>query len=219
MNQERVIFSMLFMSPRNEKLSARRPKLLVVCSFLVFFLVPQAFAERGAVSIANRGGTSINRGNLSRDQRYPTYGLAVSRIIGSDVEGLGTSLANVFSASHSTFYTQNKDELKFPLVARAAHQLIEPAFLYDLCFFSYAAVRPCFAAGISAVYLRHNANNYQMYTAFPGQARLQFVSRSGLLLEFGGTFRRFSFRQDGNVAWNQDVTAFVGMGLFLSGGF
>ena len=191
------------------------PVILAILVFFVFFLAPEARAQKGAVSVINRGGTSINQGNLSRDKRYPTYGLAISRVVGSNDEGFGTSLANVFAANHSTFYTQNKDTLKFPLVARAAHQLIEPAFLYDLCFFSYTALRPCFAAGISAIYLRHNANNYQMYTAFPAQARLQIVSRLGLLIEIGGTFRRFSFRTEGNVAWNQDIIGFVGMGVIF----
>jgi len=196
----------------------RLPEVLAILVFFVFSEIPEAHAERGSVSVINRGGTSLNRGNLSRDQRYPTYGLAVTRIISVDSEGR-MSLANVFSVNHSTFYTQNKETLKFPLVARASHQLIEPAFLYDVCFFSYTAVRPCLAAGISAIYLRHNADNYQMYTAFPAQARLQFVSRAGLIFEFGGTFRRFSFRTEGNLAWSQDVSAFLGMGLFLTGGY
>lgn len=193
------------------------PKLLAVTGVFFLFTSSYALAEKGAISIVNRGGTSINRGNLSRDVRYPTYTLSVARALASESEGAGLEVSNVISVSHSTFYTLSKENLKFPLIAKAPYQLLEPMFLYDACFFSYTYIRPCFAAGISSIYLRHNANNYQMYTAFPAQSRIQVVTRGGFIFEVGATYRKFSFRSDGNVAWNQDVAAFVGMGVSLFG--
>lgn len=193
--------------------------ILAVSLIFVVSRPAEAVAEKGAISIVNRAGTSINKGNLSRDVRYPTYGLSLSKATSSESEGFGLEISNVISVSHSTFYTLNKELLQFPVVAKAPYQVFEPMFLYDFCFFSYTYVRPCFAGGLSAIYLRHNANNYQMYTAFPVQARLQFVSRGGFILETGATLRRFSSRTDGNVAWNQDVTAFIGMGISIYGGF
>jgi hypothetical protein len=172
-----------------------------------------AFADKGAVQIINRAGTSINRGNLSRDVRYPTYSLAVNVALVNSQEGFGGEISNGFRLSHSTFYTLNQDDLKFPVVARAPYQMLEAAYVGDLCFFSYTVFRPCFAFGLSSIYLRHDASNYQLYSAFPAESRFQVALRSGLLLEFGARIRRFSARVSGTSAWTQDVTGFVGMGI------
>jgi len=172
-----------------------------------------AYAEKGAVQVINRAGTSINRGNLSRDGRYPTYSLAVNVALKNSQEGFGGEISNGFRVSHSTFYTLNQEALKFPVIARAPYQMLEAAYVADLCFFSYTIIRPCFAVGLSSIYLRHDAANYQLYSAFPAESRFQLVLRSGLLIEVGARLRRFSARFDGATAWNQDVTGFVGMGI------
>lgn len=177
----------------------------------------QAIASEGDIAVVQRGGTSYNKGNLSRDYRYPTYSLAVSHSFYTNLGKSGLELSNSVSLSHSTFYTLKTPELAFNVVAKAPHQLFEPAFFYNACFFVYSRLRPCAAAGISAVYLRHNAQNYIMTSAFPAQAKLQIVGPNGIFVEGGATWRRFSQRTQGNVAWNQDTTAFFGFGLiFLS---
>lgn len=172
-----------------------------------------AYAEKGAVQVINRAGTSINRGNLSRDARYPTYSLAINIALKNSQEGFGGEVSNGFRVSHSTFYTLNQEELKFPVVARAPYQMLEAAYVADLCFFSYTLLRPCFAVGLSSVYLRHDASNYQLYAAFPAESRFQIALRTGFLLEVGARIRRFSARVDGTSAWTQDITGFVGMGI------
>jgi hypothetical protein len=186
--------------------------LLFVCLLLIG---KKASASEGDFAVVQRGGTSYNKGNLSRDPRYPTYSLASSHSIYTNVGKLGLEIANVFSLSHSTFYTLKKPELAFPLIAKAPHQLFEPAFLYNACFFVYSRIRPCFAGGISAVYIRHNAQNYTMNAGFPVQARLQLVGPSGIFVEGGATLRRFSQRTEGELAWSQDMTVFFGFGLIL----
>lgn len=188
----------------------------VVCAAVTLalsFKSSDALAEKGAVQVINRAGTSINRGNLSRDSRYPTYSLAINVALKNSQEGFGGEISNGFRVSHSTFYTLNQDDLKFPVIAKAPYQMFEAGYLADLCFFSYTVVRPCFAFGLSSVYLRHDASNYQLYSAFPGESRIQIVMRSGLLIEVGARIRRFSARLNGTSAWTQDITGFVGMGL------
>lgn len=169
------------------------------------------------MAVFQRGGTSNNKGTLSRDSRYPTYTLGFSHSFFTNVGKSGLELSNVISVSHSASYTLKSSDLKFPLVAKAPYQMLEPAFLYSACFFVYSRIRPCFAGGMSVVYLRHNAQNYAMYSAFPAQSRLQIVLPSGILIEGGATFRRFSLRRNGELAWSNDVTGFFGLGiLFLS---
>lgn len=188
----------------------------IVASF--FGLMPlHSSASEGDMAVFQRGGTSNNKGTLSRDSRYPTYTLGFSHSFYTNVGKSGLELSNVISVSHSAFYTLKSPDLRFPLVAKAPYQMLEPAFLYSACFFVYTRVRPCFAGGMSVVYLRHNAQNYAMYSAFPAQARLQIVLPSGIFIEGGATFRRFSARRNGIVAWNNDLTGFFGLGvLFLS---
>jgi hypothetical protein len=175
-----------------------------------------AHAEKGAIQIINRAGTSVNRGNLSRDVRYPTYSLAVNFALINSQEGFGGELSTGVAIAHSTFYTLNTEALHFPVIAKAPHQMLEASYMLDLCFFSYTVFRPCFDLGLSSVYLRHDAQNYQLYSAFPAGSRVQIVLRTGLLLEFGARIRRFSARFDGVSAWSQDVTGFVGMGIVLN---
>lgn len=188
-------------------------------SILIAYLsVPQKVsASEGDLSAFQRGGTSFNRGTLSRDSRYPTYTLGFSRAFYTNVGKMGLELSNVVSVSHSTFYTLKTPELLFPVVAKAPHQLFEPAFLYNACFSVYTRLRPCFGAGVSVIYLRYDSQNYVMYSAFPAQASLQLYLSSGVFLEGGTTYRRFSFRKNGEVAWNEDRIMFFGLGLaFLS---
>lgn len=177
----------------------------------------QSLASEGDIAVFQRGGTSNNKGTLSRDTRYPTYTLGFSHSFYTNVGKSGLELSNVISLSHSAFYTLKSSDLKFPLIAKAPYQMLEPAFLYSACFFVYSRVRPCFAGGMSVVYLRHNAQNYAMYSAFPAQSRLQVVLPSGIFIEGGATFRRFSLRRNGELAWSNDVTGFFGLGiLFMS---
>lgn len=186
--------------------------------FLVFTSIPKKLnASEGDFSAFQRGGTSFNRGTLSRDSRYPTYTLGFSRAFYTNVGKLGLELSNVVSMSHSTFYTLKEPELLFPVVAKAPQQLFEPAFLYNTCLFVYTRIHPCFGAGVSVIYLRHDSQNYVMYSAFPVQASLQLFLSSGVFLEGGATYRRFSQRQNGEVAWSEDRILFFGLGIaFLS---
>jgi len=185
----------------------------------ILFSAGSANASEGDVSIFQRGGTTYHRGNLSRDPRFPTYSLGFSHSFYTNLGKSGFELSNVIMASHSVFYTLKTPELMFPLVAKAPHQIIEPAFLISACFFVYSRVRPCFGAGFSSVYLRHNAQNYLMMSGFPGQARLQIVLPSGVFIEGGATIRRLSMRREGELAWSQDVTGFFGLGLLFMSQF
>ncbi len=191
--------------------------ILAMALSIVLMIPNNALASEGDVAVVQRGGTSYNKGNLSRDSRYPTYSLGFSHSFYTNVGKSGLELSNLITLSHSTFYTLKTPELKFPVVAKAPHQIFEPAFLYNACFFVYSRIRPCIAGGMSAIYLRYNAGNYKMYSAFPVQARLQLVGPSGVFVEGGANLRKFSQRRSGDVAWNQDMTAFFGLGvIFLS---
>jgi hypothetical protein len=177
----------------------------------------KSLASEGDVSIVQRGGTSINKGNLSRDSRYPTYTLGFMHSFYTNLGKSGLELSNLITLSHSTFYTLKTPDLKFPVLAKAPHQLFEPAFLYNACLFVYTRLRPCFSGGMSAIYLRHDAQNYKMYSAFPLQARLQLVGPSGIFVEGGASYRKYSARRSGELSWSQDLTAFFGLGvLFMS---
>jgi|GEM_PF-707660 len=195
-------------------------KLYKACVVTVLFVFSTplslpAVASEGDLSLIQRGGTTINKGYLSRDVRYPTYSLGVSRAFWTNVGKAGLEFSNVISVSQSSFYTLKQGELKFPLLAKTPYTLLEPAFLYDACLFVYARVRPCLAVGVSAVYLRHDSDNYVMYSGFPAQVRLQAVTLSGFIFEFGATYRRISLRNGGEVAWSSDLSMFIGMGLSL----
>lgn len=185
---------------------------------IIFSAVP-ASASEGDISIFQRGGTTYHRGNLSRDPRFPTYSLGFSHAFYTNIGKSGLELSNVITASHSMFYTLKTPELMFPLVAKAPHQMFEPAFLMSACFFVYTRVRPCFGVGVSSVYLRYNAQNYLMLSGFPGQARLQIILPSGVFIEGGATIRRFSMRREGELAWSQDITGFFGLGLLFMSQF
>ncbi|NBX18535.1 MAG: hypothetical protein EBR09_14355 [Proteobacteria bacterium] len=191
-------------------------RVIVLCIFSIC-APAKSLASEGDFSIVQRGGTSINKGNLSRDSRYPTYSLGFMHSFYTNLGKSGLELSNLITLSHSTFYTLKTPDMKFPVLAKAPYQLFEPAFLYNACLFVYTRFRPCVAGGMSAIYLRHDAQNYKMYSAFPLQVRLQLVGPSGIFVEGGASYRKFSARRSGELSWSQDLTAFFGLGvLFMS---
>lgn len=72
--------------------------------------------------------------------------------------------------------------------------------------------------GIRCWYLQSTIQNYQLYAAFPAEARILYASIDRIFFfEAGARYRAFQNRVEGFVAKHVDIMPFVGIGLFFPG--
>ncbi|MEN9528591.1 MAG: hypothetical protein RI932_464, partial [Pseudomonadota bacterium] len=120
------------------------------------------------------------------------------------------------SVLYDSFYALGAENLLFPIVPHAQTRIIEPSLQLELCLFSSWKFRPCFGAGFSVVYLQSTIQNYQIYGAFPAEARLVYASAERIFFfEAGARYRTFQNRVEGYSAKHKDLMPFVGLGVFF----
>ncbi|NBO39627.1 hypothetical protein EBU99_13700 [bacterium] len=175
-------------------------------------------ASEGDTSLSQRGGYVLSKGDLSRDTNHVALMFAAARSFHGPMSFLGLEAMHQLSFLYDSFYALGEDQLKYPIVPHAQARIIEPTFAFDFCFFSTRRVRPCLGAGFSAVYLQSSIQNYQMYAAFPAQARIMYASFDNIFFyELGVRYRSFQNRTDGYLAKHADLMSFFGIGLFFPG--
>lgn len=211
------------LSTKHKTTTARLPLagLMVGTLLLLLFsslVSANASAAVGDMSFSQRAGYVISKGDLSRDPSHLGHMFAATRVFNAPVSFLSIEPMHKFSLLVDSFYALGKDKLLFPLIPNAPVRLIEPSFSIDFCFLSAWAIRPCFGAGFTAVYLQSSIQNYQVYATIPAEARVVYASSGRIFfLEAGARYRAFKNRVEGFVAQHSDVMPFVGIGLFFTG--
>ncbi|MEY3903239.1 MAG: hypothetical protein RL189_2545 [Pseudomonadota bacterium] len=194
----------------------RALKALIIVTSIVFS--KNSLAAQGDTTFTQRAGYVQSKGNLSRDAHHIGLHFTASRTYHGPMKYLGAEMMHRFSVLYDTFYTLGPETLLFPVLPHAQTRIVEPSLHLELCLFTTKRMRPCVGGGFAAVYLQSSIQNYQLYAAFPIEARLAWYSpESFYFFEAGARMRSFQNRIEGYVAKHTDVMPFVGIGLFFAG--
>jgi len=192
--------------------------ILVAGMFLCLATVNSGFARDGDLILTQRAGLASSQGRLSQDQNHLGLMFSVARAFHGPSKILNSDFLQRFSVLTDSFSALDKEQLWFPLVPDAKLRLRELSIEFDLCLFSKWSIRPCMGGGLSAVHVQSSIQDYQIYAAFPFEARFVYASPGKYLsVELGARVRSFQNRMEGFVAKHSDIMPFVGFGLFFAG--
>ncbi len=175
-----------------------------------------ASAAQGDTTFSQRAGYVMSKGDLTRDGHHLGHMFSATRSFHGPMKLLNSEVMHRFSLLYDTFYALGEETLLFPIIPHAQTRIIEPSLHLELCLFSTWKFRPCLGAGFSAVYLQSTIQNYQIYAAFPSEARLVYTSAERIFFyELGARYRTFQNRIEGYTAKHEDIMTFVGIGVFF----